>query len=229
MRAAPRWREIGHRYYDALLLVVPPLTFGWLSLWYVFIAILRLRRILEGAASPLLVASLLGTVSIAAYTILLTWLMIIRHRPVAKSHGWQPRFAALAGTFLPLALVLLPHRPHLSIWFNFASSVLVAAGGLGMIGILRQLNRSFSIMPEARRLVTRGVYARLRHPLYLAEAVATLGALIQFWSLAALTIVLLQIACQLWRMDCEERVLRRIFPEYDAYSRVTPRLIPGLY
>jgi protein-S-isoprenylcysteine O-methyltransferase Ste14 len=69
----------------------------------------------------------------------------------------------------------------------------------------------------------------VRHPLYLAEAVAALGALINFLSAWALVLVAVQIALQMVRIHYEERVLRETFPEYESYARRTARLIPGVY
>jgi len=49
------------------------------------------------------------------------------------------------------------------------------AGHLLCAVALMQLGRSLSILPEARRLVTEGLYARVRHPLYLGEAMPPSG------------------------------------------------------
>ena len=84
-------------------------------------------------------------------------------------------------------------------------------------------------MPEARKLVTAGAYSIVRHPLYLAEFVGTIGAVIQFLSPWAIAIASTQFAFQLVRMHYEERVLASSFPEYDAYRHRTARLIPGIY
>ena len=91
------------------------------------------------------------------------------------------------------------------------------------------LGRSFSLMPEARELVTGGPYSRLRHPLYVGEELAVIGAAVQFISPLALVLLALQICCQLYRMHCEESVLEKTFPAYGAYRARTARLIPGIY
>jgi len=62
-------------------------------------------------------------------------------------------------------------------------------------------------MPEARRLV----YARIRHPLYLGEAIATIGVLLLYRIPAAFALVAIQFCLQLWRMREEERFLPRHF------------------
>ena len=90
-------------------------------------------------------------------------------------------------------------------------------------------SRSFSLMAEARRLVTDGPYAYIRHPLYLGEAAAMLGLMLQFVSPLALGIAAVQLAFQLERMKNEEQILSEMFPEYSAYMQRTARLVPGLY
>jgi len=77
--------------------------------------------------------------------------------------------------------------------------------------------------------VTTGAYSVVRHPLYLAEAVASLGIAILFLSPWAITIFITQLAWQLARIHYEEKVLRENFPEYEAYAKRTKRLIPRVY
>jgi protein-S-isoprenylcysteine O-methyltransferase Ste14 len=84
-------------------------------------------------------------------------------------------------------------------------------------------------MAEARRLITSGVYRVIRHPLYLAEEVATIGGVIQYFSIWTAMLLLVQIVCQLRRMTNEETILTAVFPEYINYRRTTARIIPGLY
>jgi protein-S-isoprenylcysteine O-methyltransferase Ste14 len=94
---------------------------------------------------------------------------------------------------------------------------------------LAWLGRSFSIMAEARRLVTSGPYARVRHPLYLAEEIAVIGLFLQYASPSTALLVVAHLAFQLQRMRNEEQILRDSFPEYAAYARATRRLVPGVY
>jgi protein-S-isoprenylcysteine O-methyltransferase Ste14 len=94
---------------------------------------------------------------------------------------------------------------------------------------LVRLGRSFSMMAEARRLVTSGPYRFVRHPLYIAEELAMIGLLIQFFSLSSAFVLAVQIAFQLCRIHNEEAVLAESFPEYAAYQQRTARLLPGIY
>jgi len=109
------------------------------------------------------------------------------------------------------------------------STLLVLVGDLIAIIVLVQLRGSFSIMAEARQFNTSGVYRVIRHPLYLAEEVATIGGVMQYLSIWTGMLLLLQIVCQIRRMTNEETVLMDVFPEYRNYKHNTARIIPGLY
>ena len=84
-------------------------------------------------------------------------------------------------------------------------------------------------MAEARKLVTHGPYRLVRHPLYLAEEVATIGIFLQFLSWPAAAVLALHFGFQIARMLNEERVLGEAFPEYADYARRTARLMPGVW
>src|ERR1700687_729738 len=81
-------------------------------------------------------------------------------------------------------------------------------------------------MAEARRLITHGPYALVRHPLYICEEIAVVGMFIQVMSPAAFLIVLAHALVQFRRMLNEEKVLKTTFAEYASYAARTPRLIP---
>jgi protein-S-isoprenylcysteine O-methyltransferase Ste14 len=83
------------------------------------------------------------------------------------------------------------------------------------------LGRSFSIVPQARELVTSGRYAIVRHPLYLAEELAIVGIFLQYASPFLLPLLLLHLFLQIQRIRYEERVLERVFPEYTTYASHT--------
>jgi protein-S-isoprenylcysteine O-methyltransferase Ste14 len=107
--------------------------------------------------------------------------------------------------------------------------LLILFGSAAAVIALVRLGRSFSVMAEARRLVTSGPYRFVRHPLYLAEELAIIGIFTQFLSLSTALILAVQIAFQLRRMHNEEVILAASFPQYTAYRQKTARLIPGIY
>jgi protein-S-isoprenylcysteine O-methyltransferase Ste14 len=216
------------KLYD--LLAATPLI-----VWYGFIVIMQLPPLAHQIASldlvtadARLLADLASKFATQALFMVLVLLMVLRRQPLGKAAGFYPRFAAVAGTCLSLAIVVLPAR-ELSVPLYVASILLIVGGMMFGLYAAFKLGRSFSVMPEARRLVTNGPYGVIRHPLYLGEAVALAGVTLQYLSPWALALLALQFVFQLERMKNEEFVLSRAFPDYRDYAARTARLVPGLY
>jgi len=158
---------------------------------------------------------------------------LFRRRPVASSAGIMPKIIAFLGAFLLLGLsafpTIEPSGTAAATTRNILSASLIAAGDLVGAYVMFHLGRSFSIMPEARRLVRGGPYRFVRHPLYLAEELAILG----IWVRVASPWSFLLLVCHAWlqveRMKIEEGVLGQAFPDYADYAAGTARIIPGLY
>ena len=167
-------------------------------------------------------------VSLLGFLGLLIIFHFLRSQPVNKAAGWEPRVSALLGLTLG-SLFMLLDRPALSLELNLVSALLLLVGNYFCIVALMHLGRSISIMAEARRLVTAGPYAVVRHPLYLAEEIAVIGVFVQFLSWQAVAILVVHFLFQVRRMMNEERVLAATFPEYREYAQRTPRLIPGVW
>lgn len=109
-----------------------------------------------------------------------------------------------------------------------AGEIIAMAGSAVLFAGAFTLGRSFSVLPEARALVTTGPYRYVRHPVYLGEIIAYSGLLLA--SLSPLNAALAGLFCvgQFLRMGLEERALKSAFPEYAAYAASTPRLLPSL-
>jgi protein-S-isoprenylcysteine O-methyltransferase Ste14 len=197
-----------------------------------FISAAALQKFVQ-TADPTLPAVAFGVsiamrLAVIGYLVILAATVILRKAPTARARGIEPRISALTGTFLITGIVLLP-RHELSLPLSIVSALLTLWGdGLAAV-ILVQLRRSFSIMPEARDLVTSGLYRFVRHPLYLAEEIAAIGTVMQFFSPWAVILLVVHFAFQLRRICHEEAVLERTFPRYPAYAEKTARLMPGLY
>lgn len=193
-------------------------------------AIKHIITIRIATLDPLGWARLISTASLVSFFLMIVWLTLVRPSPLARAPGRLARIAAVAGTWLfSLGVPFLTRRTDLGVTMLMVSSSLILAGDILAVLILRKLGRSFSIMAEARKLVTHGPYSVIRHPLYAAELLATLGVLIQFASVEAALLVAVQFAFQLIRMRKEEAVLMHTFPEYAEYMMRTRRLVPGLW
>ncbi|MFA4994555.1 MAG: isoprenylcysteine carboxylmethyltransferase family protein [Bdellovibrionales bacterium] len=166
---------------------------------------------------------------VGLYAAMVAFLYAIRLPPASRFPGVFPAIASFLGGFLLFALLLLSPREDLPFWAQIFSFLLIISGNGFAVFILSQLGRSFSILPESRRLVTSGAYSIVRHPLYLAEAVAALGVVIIFLSPLAILLFVAQLGWQLIRIHYEEKILKESFPEYEDYAKRTKRLIPWVY
>ncbi len=144
-----------------------------------------------------------------------------------------------------VGLVVLPILWRLHAFDGFADRgqgiiplVLGLVSGIAFLWLFRRshkdLGKNWSVTLEVReghQLVTQGVYAHVRHPMYASFLLwgVTQALLIPNWiaGFAGLAAVLALYAV---RQSREEAMMRDTFgAEYDAYSARTKRLIPGIF
>ena len=171
---------------------------------------------------PLRLAAILAN---ALFMFTLLSLTVLRSKPLQSSTTPNARLMAILGTCLPLSLGLLP-MAALPPLVTVVSIVMIFSGCGLAIWAAFWLGRSFSVAPQARRLVIGGAYSVVRHPLYLFEELAVLGAMLSCFSTVAVAIAVIYWSFQLKRMELEEQVLSATFPEYASYAATVPRLIP---
>jgi protein-S-isoprenylcysteine O-methyltransferase Ste14 len=136
-------------------------------------------------------------------------------------------FIAFTGTFSAIAAPFLPGGGRHE-GLVLAADVLGTAGLAYSVWGLAYLRRSFSIIPEARRLVTGGPYSLSRHPVYLGEIIAAVGINLATAGWPSALAVVYFVVCELLRIRWEERVLERAFPdEYPTYARRVARYFPN--
>lgn len=177
---------------------------------------------------PLTALDFLGELGAFVFAAMVCLLAVLRLKPVRRATGWAPLASALSGAFILTAVNHLP-MADLSPPVQAASVLLLAIGNVATVVCLAHLGRSFSVLPQARRLVRNGPYGLIRHPLYVAEAIATLGMVMLHLGWPAIVLGLVQTALQLARIHYEEAVLTEAFPEYRDYARDVPRFIPRLF
>ncbi len=169
-------------------------------------------------------ARVAGVIFISAILLL----SISRYRPVGKYSNWNPKITALLGTLFTYLILLTPRSAADPLWDSLSTILILMGSAMACLAVL-DLGRSMSIMPEARKLVTSGLYGRIRHPLYLAEEIAVLGFCLQFRSWQVAPILAVHFYFQIRRMAFEEGILAKAFPGYAEYKQRTCRLLPGLY
>ncbi len=119
-------------------------------------------------------------------------------------------------------------------WLKTASvAVLVAALTIRWTAVLT-LGKSFSAnvaIRESQKMMRSGLYGAVRHPSYLGLLMVfvAIGIHSRNWISFAAAIVP-TTAALIYRIQVEEMALREAFgEEYVQYSRVTKRLVPGVY
>jgi protein-S-isoprenylcysteine O-methyltransferase Ste14 len=95
--------------------------------------------------------------------------------------------------------------------------------GLPLLGLARrQLGRAFAITPQAKGLVTEGLYARIPHPMYAFLDLALLGAIIMARRQWLLVVWAGLVAVQASQARREARILEQAFGDaYRDYRRRT--------
>ncbi|HEV3254499.1 MAG TPA: isoprenylcysteine carboxylmethyltransferase family protein [Candidatus Acidoferrales bacterium] len=105
---------------------------------------------------------------------------------------------------------------------RWTGAVLLVVGFL-LSGLARvQLGESFSVAPEAHELVTRGLYSRIRSPIYVFGLVGIAGLFLVLGQPIGLLLVVFLIPVQWIRTRKEAKVLEEKFGEaYRDYRRHT--------
>jgi protein-S-isoprenylcysteine O-methyltransferase Ste14 len=170
---------------------------------------------------------LLQQVLALAYFTMLVVLYSTRLPKRGTDHRAAVVFIAFTGTFSAIVAPFLPggvRREGLVL----VADLLATAGLAYSVWGLAYLRRSFSIVPEARRLVTGGPYSLSRHPVYLGEIATALGINIATGGWLSALAIAYFIICELLRIGWEERILAQAFPgEYPLYARRVPRYLPN--
>ena len=85
-----------------------------------------------------------------------------------------------------------------------------------------QLGASFAVKAEARQLVTRGLYSKIRNPIYAFGSWVIAGAILVLGKPIWLLIFVILIPLQIWRAKKESAVLEAAFgEEYRKYKAGT--------
>jgi protein-S-isoprenylcysteine O-methyltransferase Ste14 len=195
------------------------------GMWFMLLALGVVINIGSSADKPW--PSLLSSVCLATFYVLLALLTMTRSPAKAQAEGVLPRIAAFVGTYMPWTIAFFGKTDQALP--NLASTACVLIGMIMMLVTIRHLGRSFSLVPQARNVVQTGPYRWIKHPLYLAEEIAVLGVVLRNPTPLTAVLLVLHIGVQVCRIYYEEDLLRRNCPEYSSYEASRWRLIPYVW
>ena len=164
------WTSIVKTTYFKIVDFISRVVPSGFFLIIVVVNVINLYGLLTGQSAtgkPLegwnLAAEVLAKSSTTCFLALMSILFLIRIEPIEKAAGILPRVTAIFGTFCLYFVTLFP-RANLSVRETLFAAFISIAGTALSIFTLAHLGRSFSLMAEARRLVTTGPYRVVRHP-----------------------------------------------------------------
>jgi protein-S-isoprenylcysteine O-methyltransferase Ste14 len=154
--------------------------------------------------------------------------------------AWDKVFIVLLIVYFLAWLVLMPldavrfHWSQMPVWLQVAGAILLLCSFYLLFLTVREnsfLSPAVRIQKErGHTVVSTGPYRYVRHPMYAATIILTVGTSLLLGSWYGLLFGLILVVGLALRAVQEERVLREELPGYDVYmSQVKYRLIPYIW
>ena len=175
---------------------------------------------------------------IAENAILLGYLIAYatRAEAVSVARGIAQVIFPFVVAALPMVMALAPvnfahYLPvtsrHYVAYHAVVMGLIFTGAIMNLVGLLT-MRRAFSIMSEARVLVTRGIFKYVRHPLYTGHFIMFFGSLCLRIHVYTVLLYILFVLGQFIRAKIEEQKLTDTFPQYTGYKKVTGMFFPRI-
>ena len=156
-------------------------------------------------------------------------LAFTRRTPRVQDHSVRSGLAVITSYAYPYAqIVWLGWSPG-EVASQSAGFVVVTLAAVWSLASLASLGTSFGIRPALRKLVTRGPYQFVRHPIYAAYMLSDIGYNLQEWNVGSLLLTFAGWLSLFYRIQAEERVLARDDLWGGYVGAVRYRLLPKLW
>jgi protein-S-isoprenylcysteine O-methyltransferase Ste14 len=153
--------------------------------------------------------------------------MVLRTAPVRITPNPWFWLLAFVTTYATLGFSAFA-QPGVTLIAPLVGNVLAIVSVIIIVYSLLSLGRNIGFIPAQRRLVTRGAYRFVRHPIYTGTFISLFAFVLRAFSPLNLTIALALIALLMLRGLVEEHFLRED-PAYAAYlQEVRWRWFPGI-
>ena len=125
-----------------------------------------------------------------------------------------------AAALLVALIIFWPGAWNIARWFG----LLIAVPAAILLMVARyQLGKSFSVTPQARQLVTHGLYSKFRNPMYLFSGLLVFSFVVALQKPILLAIFAVLIPLQIIRARQEAKILEAKFG--DAYREYKKRTL----
>jgi len=134
--------------------------------------------------------------------------------------------------FLAIFLILLPIGTQTSPYSSIGLVFVFIGISVGMLALAKNKLGNFNIRPDIKEdcsLVTSGIYAYIRHPMYTSVLVSMFGIVLIYINIFEIVIYLILVLNMLVKMFYEENLWLCKSEEYLLYTKNTKRLIPYIF
>jgi len=133
--------------------------------------------------------------------------------------------------FFLIFLMLLPLGSE--VHFLYIGLAFLSIGLLiGFLAISQHRSGNFNIVPDIKEdcvLVTNGIYAYIRHPMYASVLLSMLGIVFLYATYYEMVLFILLSVNMLVKLFYEESLWHCESEEYALYTKRTKRLIPFIF
>jgi protein-S-isoprenylcysteine O-methyltransferase Ste14 len=139
--------------------------------------------------------------------LVLITVMVLRRAPVRVTPNPWFWLLAFVTSYGPLAFSGFAGQ-GISLVPRFVGNGLAVVSVIILVYSLLSLGRNIGFIPAQRKIVTRGAYGFVRHPIYTGTFVAFLAFVLRGFSVLNLTVAIVLIVLLMIRSVVEERFLR---------------------
>jgi protein-S-isoprenylcysteine O-methyltransferase Ste14 len=187
-----------------------------------------------------IVVFLAASAAIGAYLAVYDPALLARRKKVGPAAEGRPaqKIIITVAFAVFVALPVVAALDHRFGWSNVPASWALAGAALAFAGFFIQFlvfrantyGSSTIEIVSGQTVITTGLYAIVRHPMYVGVIVMLAGLPLALGSLWGLGFLAIQIPILVWRIVDEEALLLHDLPGYAQYAaRVRFRLVPGLW